>query len=375
MNYCVTKVLLLSNNLSNGGAERVLVNLANALVNNGYDVTLRVLADVGANKEFLSKKINYSFVFKKSFRGLNYLYLLPHRFVYNIIVNGKYDIVIPYLHGVLTKIVSYAPKNQKTIAFLHANMENSPFMRELKKSNAIHKCFDSYDRIVSVSHDVQESFIKSTGINDNRLTVCYNIFDVDGIRRKAKDAAFQTIKNGVRLCSVGKLDEVKGYKRLITIAKRLYDEGFALFLTIVGEGVQRSELEQYIAKNGMFGYVTLVGFDPNPYKYIAASDLFVCSSFTEGFSSVVAESLILGVPVLTTDCAGMSEMLGDNNEYGMIVGNNEEALYEGLKKFLLDPKLLRYYTEKAKERAAFFEPEATVGAVEELFKTVLENNR
>ncbi|MFQ6827736.1 MAG: glycosyltransferase [Faecalimonas sp.] len=52
----------------------------------------------------------------------------------------------------------------------------------------------------------------------------------------------------------------------------------------------------------------------NPYKYIANSDMLVCSSYSEGFSSVVAESIIIGTPVLTTDCSGMREMLGEQND-------------------------------------------------------------
>lgn len=368
------KILFLTINLGNGGAERVLVNLANELARRGHDITLRVLADYGSNKELLSEDVKYSYVFKHAFRGMNYLHLLPHNFIYNRIVDGRYDVVIPYLHGVLTRIVAYAPQSQKTIAYLHADMEKSPFMLNLKRRNKVHACFDSYNKIVSVSQSVQDSFIRTTGINDDRLAVIYNTFDTNGIIDKAKDNIPDVFESGsLKLCSVGKLEDVKGYLRLLNVACRLRNDGIKCSLVIVGEGAQRTELEHFIKEHSMESYAGLVGFDINPYKYIAHSDLFVCSSYTEGFSSVVAESLILGVPVLTTDCAGMTEMLGKNNEYGVIVENSEDGLYNGLTRILSDKDLLYYYQAKAKERASFFEPESTVGAVEKLFKEVMES--
>ncbi len=366
------KVLFVLENLSGGGAERVLVNLANNMAQRGHDVSVRLLAGEGVNIDKLSDKVKYSFVFRKSFKGMNYLHLLPHRMIYSKIVNDKYDVVIPYLHGVLTKIVSYAMENQKTAAFLHANMENSPFMHELKKSGTVNKVFDTYDRIISVSRDVQESFIRATGINDDRLCVLYNTFDVDGIRAKAKEEYRDKFGDGcIRLCSVGKLQQVKGYLRLVEAVGKLRRDGINCVLTIVGEGEQRAETERLISESGLNDHITLAGFDTNPYKYIANSDLFVCSSYSEGFSSVVAESLILGVPVLTTDCAGMREMLGENGEYGVIVDNSDEALYVGLRDMLTSEGKLAYYREMAMSRSAFFEPEQTVGAVEKMLEEVI----
>ena len=74
--------------------------------------------------------------------------------------------------------------------------------------------------------------------------------------------------------------------------------------------------------------------------------LFVCSSFSEGYSTAVTESLILGIPVITTDCSGMHELLEDN-KYGIITGNSKLALYKGIKSILDNPKLLNHYRDQA----------------------------
>ena len=367
------RILFLSNNLSGGGAERVLVNLANCMADNGHDITVRVLVNVGDNRKNLCDKVKYEYVFKKAFKGTNYLHLLPHKWIYKKVAHGDFDIIVVYLHGVLTKIVSNAPQSQKTIAYLHANMEKSPFIKSFKNKKSIQECFKTYDRIVAVSDDVKQSFIRASDIDDSRLVVKYNTFDVKRINLLANETIENVFEenNGISICTVGKLEEVKGHKRLLSVIKRLVAKDILVNLTIVGDGPLKNELQEYIDANSLQNYVSLVGFDTNPYKYVAKSDLFVCSSYSEGFSSVVAESLILGVPVLTTDCAGMREMLGDNNEYGVIVDNDEDSLYTGLVDIVSNLDMLEFYRGQAVERGKIFEAKQTVGAVEKMLEEVL----
>ena len=313
-------------------------------------------------------------VFAKGFRGINYLHKLPHKWIYHKVCYGEFDVIIPYLQGVLTKIASYAPDSQKKVAWLHAEVVgNSKLFKISSHKNEFRQFFSLYDHIVCVSNLSMATLKKTTGLSV-KISVIYNTFDVDGIRYMAREKLpGKRIRNNkiVRLVSVGKLSEVKGYMRLIRVfCKLVKQDSMNASLTIIGEGEQRGLLECFANEHGIKDCISLPGFDSNPYKYISRSDLFVCSSYTEGFSSVVAESLILGVPVITTDCPGMHEMLG-NNEYGIITDNSEEALYEGLKRLLADPKLLIHYREKAQERSSFFSPEQTVTAVEQMLEEVI----
>ena len=93
-------------------------------------------------------------------------------------------------------------------------------------------------------------------------------------------------------------------------------------------------------------------------------DIFVCSSFSEGFSTAATEALILGKPVVTTLVSGMKEMLGENNEWGIVTKNDEDGLYEGIRRLLDDPALLARYREKAALRGKTFSTENTVKAAE-----------
>ena len=168
------------------------------------------------------------------------------------------------------------------------------------------------------------------------------------------------------MVGVGKLNPNKGFDRLLRIVKRLNAERYPIHLYLLGIGAQQTELQRYTEDNGLRDRVTFLGYQTNPYKYIAKCDLFVCSSHAEGFSTAATEALIVGTPVCTVEVSGMKEMLGENSEWGIITENSEDSLYEGIKRLLDDPELLAHYKEKAVERGKSFSTEATVKAVEEM---------
>ena len=122
----------------------------------------------------------------------------------------------------------------------------------------------------------------------------------------------------------------------------------------------------YLDKNQIADSFTFLGYDTNPYKYVARCDWFICPSFEEGFSTAATEALVVGTPVVTTLCSGMKEMLGENNEYGIIVENSSEGVYEGLKEVVSKPELLESYTKQAEIRGEKFSMQDTVDAVEDM---------
>ena len=96
--------------------------------------------------------------------------------------------------------------------------------------------------------------------------------------------------------------------------------------------------------------------------------MFICPSFAEGFSTAAAEALIVGIPVCTTEVSGMKELLGEKNEYGLVVENSENGLYQGIKELLGDHEKLGYYRKQAEIRGNAFKDERTVKAVEKMIE-------
>ena len=164
-----------------------------------------------------------------------------------------------------------------------------------------------------------------------------------------EDIPIDLSENALNLCAVNRLFAVKGFDRLIKAFERLRNTGLidAVRLYILGNGPERETLEQLIVENGLSDHIKLLGFDPNPYKYVSKMDLFVCTSYREGYSTATTEAIALGVPVFTTDCSGMDEIL-DGGKFGMIVPNEDEAIYEGLKDLLSHRERITQYADAIK---------------------------
>ena len=167
-------------------------------------------------------------------------------------------------------------------------------------------------------------------------------------------------KDTVNLISVAKIVPTKGYDRLMRI------QNIKNHIYILGIGEEKEKYEKYLKDNGLTASFTFLGFRDNPYKYVKNADLYVCSSRREGFSTAVTEALIVGTPVVSTNCSGACELLGQNNEYGIVTENDETSLYEGIKRMITTPGMLEDYSVKAKERGKVFSTQKTVKAVEEM---------
>ena len=200
------------------------------------------------------------------------------------------------------------------------------------------------------------------------MEILYNTVESDRILEQATGAVEEDIfKEGkIHLIGVGSMKPVKGFDRLIRIHDRLCREGYPIRTILLGQGPDLGKLQQQARACGRADSVVFPGYQTNPYQFVAKSDLFICSSHAEGFSTAATEALIVGTPVCTVEVSGMKEMLGENNEWGIVTENSEEALYEGIKDLLNHPEKLAHYKEKATQRGKRFSTEETVRAVEEM---------
>lgn len=365
------KVLFFIPTLGGGGAEKVLVNLVNNMDSTKFDLTILTLFDTGSNKKKLNSNINYRYIFKKSFRGnIHLLKFFSPKYLANRFIKDDYDIAVSYLEGPTTRIISGIQNdNTKKINWIHSKSAKSTLSKSYRNFKELKDCYNKYDCTIFVSETAKESFIEEIGLNNNAYKVKYNTIEVSKILNLTKeninDSRFDP--NKINLIMVGKLVEVKGYGRLLKVTKKLISQKRNIHLYILGVGYLEDKIKKYIRDNNLENYITLLGYKDNPYKYVNQADLFVCSSYSEGFSTAVTESLIVGTPVITTRVSGMEEMLGKNNEYGLIVENDSESLYEGLTTLLNNNELLNQYKNKAVERSSFFDTEKTVKEVENLF--------
>lgn len=370
------KVLFLIESLSGGGAEKVLVTLLNNLDRQKFDITLCTVVDVGCHKNILDNSIKYTSIISKQNNVIGKLWykikyrliykILPLELVYRLFVPNGNDVEIAFVEGYSTKLLSHSiNKKSKKIAWIHIDLVNNHWIESVYRSrNEELDSYKKYDSLIGVSNTVRDSVRKLYGLNN--VATIYNPIDSRQICAAGQSDNVEFSKNDrIRIVSIGRLVPQKGYDRLLRIINRLIGESFNVELTILGEGPDRVGLQKYINENRLEGRVFLPGFVENPYSLMAKSSLFVCSSRSEGYSTAVTEALILGVPIVTTMCSGMDELL-NNGEFGIITKNDEDALYAGLRDLLSSEEKLSYYKQKAIERGKDFDLHKLLQPIETL---------
>lgn len=363
------KMLFLIHDLGPGGAEKVLVNLVNNMDREKFDITVLSLFDEGVNRQFLAPHIRYRYIFKRMFRGNSHLMKLftPKR-LHRLFIKEAYDIEVSYLEGPCARIISGCPDpNTRLAAWIHCMPDrDSNVTLGFRSCREAQDSYKRFHQVVCVSQTAAEGF-KQVFSTLDKPAVAYNVNDTDLLLRRSKDPAEELDpRDRIRIVTAGRLNPVKALDRLVRIHARLRQEGYPVHTYLLGEGAQRQALEDLVAQNAIADSFTFLGYQTNPCKYVAKCDLFVCSSLSEGFSTAATEALIVGTPVCTVEVSGMKEMLGENNEYGIVTENDEEALYRGIKGLLDDPALLAHYKTQAALRGETFSTAKTVTAVEDM---------
>lgn len=365
------KILFFIENLSGGGAEKVLLNLVNAMDKSKFDITVQTLFPDKAAKH-LDSAVRYKFCYKNASKigDLRMRAEAEIGLTYRLHIKDDYDIEVAYLECGATKIMSASTNKKATkLAWVHCDLSKkasnvSAFVNETAKY------YKKFDKIVCVSDDARNSFIEMYGNSPETVTIynCYNDMEI-------KEKAELPIETEISLprplfLAVGRLTEQKRFDRLLKVQNRLKYEGIDFSLLILGEGDQRGELERYISKNELAGRTKLLGFCENPYPYMKYADLLVCSSRYEGYSTFAVEGLILGKPMITTKCGGMKELLHDG-KYGMITENSEEGLYQGIKRILTEKDVFESL-QKSVQCNNMFSLENSVEKTENFFESFIE---
>lgn len=368
------KILFLIDNLDGGGAEKVLTDIIKNIDRSKFNVTVKTLFNEGIYINEI-KGIEYKYIvsnpdiWKKRILYRIIMYL-PAIILHPIIIYDNYDVEVAFLETGVTKIIS-GGINSKKIAWIHADIHTTKDNQKWYYSHKrFVKAYCKFNKIICVSNTSKKAFFKETGIIEN-VEVIYNPIDEKNIINMSKEK-LDNIKSNFKVISVGRLEKIKGFDRLIKAIYNLKKENINIKLLIVGEGSQKKYLLNLVKENSLENNVEVIGFDSNPYKYIVNSDLFISSSLSEGFSLVIAEAMILGVPVLSTNTAGSQELL-DGGEFGLIVGNSCNDLSEGIKKIFIDKELLSKLKEKSIERKEIFKLDKSIREIEVLIKGVCDD--
>lgn len=366
------KVIFSIASLEGGGAEKVLVDLVNDLCRY-HEVTVQTIYNTGLYREQLDPRVTYRTIVKKP--SLNKMRVvhrlitwLPPRWTYRLLVGGGYDAAVAFLEGISSKMLC-GGKDVKKIAWIHTNIKPiNPKIAGFRGSRDQAECYARYDEIVCVSKDVSDAFVEA--VHPPRPPrVIYNPIHKDVIEDKASQPVSIPPKQGFVFCAIGRLVPVKAFDRVIRAIASLNSQGRDCSLWLLGEGIERERLESSALEAAVRDKVIFLGFQENPYPFLAACDVFVSSSLHEGYPLSVAEALVLKRPVIATLCSGSREILQDG-AYGMVVENSDEGVYRGMKAVLDAPGTLKNLQSRAKQGAASFDKVKTMKQVYDLFDSL-----
>lgn len=317
------------------GVAKTAIGLANELAKKpDVEVTLQSLFRFDSQvKDLLSPNVKAKPFLGFYFRGLAKLVgLVPKRWLYRLLVREKYDIEIGYCMTLPIQIVAASDNvDAKHYAWMHG----------YDKGLTLLKCYRKMDKVIAVAKSVADRFSKETS-GEITVKCCYNLVDDEKVRKMGEVNIPPVANSALTFVSVGHLVNGKGYMRLIECCGRIKKEGYDFNLWLIGDGPQRNELEQRVKALGLENVVYFWGMQRNPHAYTAKADVFVCSSYDEGYSTACTEAIMLGIPVISTDVNGAREIIADA-QAGMVVSVEDEALYVGMKSILDNPNQIDYW--------------------------------
>jgi glycosyltransferase involved in cell wall biosynthesis len=367
------KILMVIPSLSGGGAERVLLLLMQYLDRGRFMPLLVVFQEGNDYKGEFPSDVKLICLRKRS--RYDFFYLIGS--LAKVIREEKPSLILSclnyanYIAILAQRLSKYATPllltevSNLTFTLNHTNLS-------WIKKFLIRHLYPKAAGIVCVSQGTKQDLVTNFQVPAENCLVIHNPCDISmvtGLSREEVDYVWfhQDIP---LLCACGRLVTPKNLPLLLEALKLARNEQ-PLRLVILGQGEDRAKLESYAETLGISAHVAFLGFQPNPFKYMAKATGFVLSSSWEGFGNVIIEAMACGVPVISTRCSGPEEIITDSENGLLVPVNDASALAAAILRLLREAPLRKRLAEAGRRRAADFRVEKQVKEYEELFLKML----
>ncbi|MGE4403629.1 MAG: glycosyltransferase [Desulfobulbus sp.] len=321
------KILLVITGLGMGGAEHVVVNLADRLAALGHEVKIAYLTGPALVTP-VSPDIELVPIGMTSTRSFFTGYLKLR----NLVKNYKPDVVHSHMvhANILSRLLRATLKIPRLVCTAHNTDEGGRFRM------LAYRLTDRFaDISTNVSREAVESFVRKGAVRPERMVAVPNGIDPDkfffdkNVRNENRKNLF-TEKNII--LAVGRFNEAKDYPNLLNAISILRNKRDDFKLIIVGDGPLKSELTTYVEHLRLDSFVCFLGIRTDIPDLMSSSDIFVLSSAWEGFGLVVSEAMACERLVVATDCGGVREVVGSCGI--LLEPKNSDLLAQALNKAL-----------------------------------------
>lgn len=357
-----------------GGVERLVINLSRELVSRDIEVDVLV-RETDPPIEQLDERV--SMIHLDSARALDRL---------------VHSLFPPHVSNAILSLPAYVRYLRERSPDLVISMQTSPFavlgvelsqvdttlvIRESNTPSAATSDSDhvigrfasiakrlSYpraDSVIAVSQDAADDIAQHIGVDVEDISAIYNPTYNDRVIDRSKEPVEHPWfdEEVSVITSVGRFSDQKDFATLLRAFAQVHsDDGREVRLVLVGDGANMNQLETFAAELGIEERVAFVGYQQNPYPYMAKADIFVLSSFYEGLPNVLIEAIGVGTPVISTDCpSGPREILLDGAGGTLVPIGDTDAMANAIRQYLDDPDVAAEKLELAREHLSRFTPE------------------
>ena len=358
-----------------GGAMTSLVNFLNALDTDKYDVDVMFYENEGRYgiKDEINilaqgkthEKGSFSNILRKVISPAYIIATVQDRYYKKVKKNKRkavqimskqgckysrrhdkeYDIAVAYEFNWCMNYVINRVKAKKKVIWHHVEFEKSGMDYKIDR-----KAMDQADALVFVSEDCKKSYCEKHPEHKDKAYFIPNLLASEYVRAKGEEdveVPFEDNENLLKFITVARISfEHKGLDRAVRVFARLKEEGLLnnIKWLIIGDGRDMGKFRAMIEEYSLTEIIYPIGVRQNPIPYLKKADCFLLPSRHEGKPMVITESFIMGLVPVVTEYTSAREQIKDGVD-GLVFDNNEEALYEGLKKVIENPQIINELLE------------------------------
>lgn len=314
------KLALFSPSLGGGGAERVMVTLANAMQVRGHDVDLVLGTATGpylrdVNRAVRVVDLGAARALQSFLPLLNYLRTEKPAAMLSTL--GQANVLAIVARKLAAPSMKLIVRETNTHTALHLN---TPSIKQKLLGHLTPYAYTAADAIVAPSNGVAADLAELLPGNAPPLVVIPNPIEHEVIRRQAEERLHPTHS---AICdpfilAVGRLNPQKDLPTLVAAFERVA-RARKLQLVLLGDGAEKSALRELLARRGLTSSVHMLGFVDNPFAFMRRAASYVLSSRFEGLPNALLQAIAVGTPVVATDCPSGPREILEGGRWGHLV--------------------------------------------------------